>query len=288
MEGSLGSDQRQPHAFISYSHADKGFVRALVVELQRLGVGVWIDEVELVIGDSLVERLGDAISESDFLIAVISPNSLESGWCHKELALATTQGINQKRVKVLAIRLDHARMPSFLEDSVWGDGDLHTPAGLAAELAVAMDRHLDPVVPLPSASRDSDKVLGSPGGSPTIPAQTTLRSGPRGQRPWRVKGAPRSMPSSGRDASGFAWILVRGEETRRVVIWISGSAMASRDAGLPTDVAQAKRTKGGSVVTSLLDLESPPSRCSCRPTESAGSARSDCGGSMLTPGAQTT
>jgi len=81
MEAPLGTSQRQPRAFISYSHADKGFVTDLVSELTALGVGVWIDEVDLVIGDSLIEKLGHAIRESDFLVAVISPTSLHSSWC---------------------------------------------------------------------------------------------------------------------------------------------------------------------------------------------------------------
>ena len=232
-------------------------------ELNQLGVGVWIDEVELVIGDSLIERLGDGIEQSDFLVAVISPNSLESSWCQKELALAATQGINQKRVKVLPIRLDGVDMPVFLQDAVWGDGTLHTPEGLAAELAVAMDRHLDRRGPARLGAGGPADVAGSHSREQVT---TTAASGPtelatsgrRGTHPWTIQGTGRVIPPSGRDATGFAWTLRRGEKARRVIVWISGDVMASRDAGLPRDVAQAKRTKGGSVARSLLRLESPP------------------------------
>lgn len=256
-------NQQQPRAFISYSHADKAFVARLVNELKQLGVGVWIDEVELVIGDSLIGRLGGAIRESDFLVAVISPHSVDSPWCQKELALAATQGIGQRRVKVLPVRLGGVDMPSFLEDAVWGDAALHTPEGLAAELAVAMEHHLE------LRGSQSRIAAGLPDGSVVpAPAQTSpVEAAPRTSQaathptsapPWAIEGRATTVPSSGRDADGFAWTLRRGDESRRIVVWISRSAVASRDPGLPREVVQAKQTKGRSVLGALLSQDSPP------------------------------
>jgi hypothetical protein len=47
-----------------------------------------------------------------FLVAVVSPDSLASEWCQHELALAKTQGIGQRRVKVLPVRFRGAAMPA--------------------------------------------------------------------------------------------------------------------------------------------------------------------------------
>jgi hypothetical protein len=133
----------QPRAFISYSHDDEAFVLALVQRLREHGVGVWIDWVELLPGDSLIRRIGDAIHDEDFVIAVISEHSVNSAWCEKELSLAVTHGIQSKQVKVLPVRLDGVALPSFLADTVWVEADRSDCGAVAAKLATAMERHLE-------------------------------------------------------------------------------------------------------------------------------------------------
>jgi hypothetical protein len=134
--------QGQPRAFISYSHRDEAFVLALVQKLKEHDVGVWIDRVELLVGDSLVRRIGDAIHDEDFVIAVISKHSENSSWCEKELSLAVTHGIQSKQVKVLPVRLDGVALPSFLGDTLWAEADRSGYSAVAVELATAMERHL--------------------------------------------------------------------------------------------------------------------------------------------------
>lgn len=136
-------DPGQPRAFISYSHQDEAFVLALVQMLDEHGVGVWIDRVDLLIGDSLIRRIGDAIHDEDFVIAVISQHSVKSSWCEKELSLAVTHGIQSKQVKVLPVRLDEVALPSFLADTLWVDADRSDCTAVAAQLAAAVERHLE-------------------------------------------------------------------------------------------------------------------------------------------------
>ncbi len=136
-------DLGQPTAFISYSHQDEAFVLALVQMLDEHGVGVWIDRVDLQIGDSLIRRIGDAIRDEDFVIAVISEHSVKSPWCEKELSLAVTHGIQSKQVRVLPVRLDEVGLPSFLADTLSVDADRSDCTAVAAQLAAAVERHLE-------------------------------------------------------------------------------------------------------------------------------------------------
>jgi hypothetical protein len=140
-EGS--PNEGQPRAFISYSHQDEAFVLALVERLKEHGIGVWIDRVDLVIGDSLIRRIGDAIHDEDFVIAVISEHSVKSSWCEKELSLAVAHGIQSKQVKVLPVRLDEVTLPSFLVDTLWVEADRSDCTAVAAQLATAVERHLE-------------------------------------------------------------------------------------------------------------------------------------------------
>lgn len=107
--------------FLSHNHADKPFARRLATDLARHGAGVWIDEVEIGIGDSLIERIGHGITTSDFLAVVLSKNSVASRWVTEEVEIALTQQINGGRVKVLPIKLDDCLLPPFLMGKMYCD-----------------------------------------------------------------------------------------------------------------------------------------------------------------------
>ena len=51
--------------FVSYSHGDKAFVDRLLTALRDCDIRVWIDSVDLLVGDSSIGRTGNAIREGD-------------------------------------------------------------------------------------------------------------------------------------------------------------------------------------------------------------------------------
>jgi hypothetical protein len=106
----------QPPVFISYSHPDRELAQALTDGLKAVGHRVWIDEGELRTGDSLIEKIATAISEVDFLVALVTPASVESSWCQKELSLAITGELGREGMKVLPLRVGEVEMPPSLRD----------------------------------------------------------------------------------------------------------------------------------------------------------------------------
>ncbi len=115
----------------------------LVGHLQAQGIIVRFDLVVLRIGDSLIRVISKEIADGDFLIAIVSPDSVESEWCQTELALAKAQGINEHRVKVLPVRFGGAQMPPMLQDTFWGDADKDDVETLACRLTAAMQAILE-------------------------------------------------------------------------------------------------------------------------------------------------
>jgi hypothetical protein len=76
--------------FMSHNHADKPFVRRLATDLAQGGADVWIDEIEMKVGDSLIGKISTGITESDFVVVVISQNSVTSPWVTQKLEIALT------------------------------------------------------------------------------------------------------------------------------------------------------------------------------------------------------
>jgi hypothetical protein len=342
-----------PSAFISYAHEDQEFMLALAEALRAGGLDVRFDTVVLRVGDSLIDTLSREITEGDFLIALLSPDAVVSGWCRTELEIAMTQGIADKRVKVLPVRYRHAEMPVFLQGRYWADVDRHGGlGGVARMLLDAIESQLagrDPELPpaqteggggeddvedaTTASERATTALLDSFDamvervmdlllqwdacleGDPSYPLadkqrrlryslgylpervvsalpivgrlanadwdgyfrevrpaevepdlQEELRS-VRAQlaqnlpvtRRWVIQETYARVNAGSSDAIAFQWTISRGEETRPIVVYISGTVMASDDEHLPRDVVDAKQSHGRSALLTLLPLDNLPS-----------------------------
>src|SRR5712691_10075674 len=107
---------RKPRVFISYTHANSGFVDSLVAGLQASGVDVWIDKWQIKVGDSIVKKINEAIHESDFLIVVLSKDSVRSKWVQEELSAATVRNIEETRQAfILPILMEDCEIPELLK-----------------------------------------------------------------------------------------------------------------------------------------------------------------------------
>ena len=125
-------------AFISYSHRDRRLAREIAAAVKQLGGRVWIDEGELRIGDSLIERIRDGIDSFDFMIAIISHHSVASSWVSRELDVAMNQEIQGKRVKVLPVRATACELPGFLKGKLYAD--MTTPAAKKRAMPSLLER----------------------------------------------------------------------------------------------------------------------------------------------------
>ncbi|HYC51615.1 MAG TPA: toll/interleukin-1 receptor domain-containing protein [Gemmatimonadaceae bacterium] len=113
---------REPAHMLFLSHAweDKPVARQLAAGLSTLGVGVWLDEAEMKVGDSLIQRIADALGGVEYVAALLSPASVASSWVQKELSLAMQDEVAGRRVKVLPILLSPSvAVPPLLRDKLY-------------------------------------------------------------------------------------------------------------------------------------------------------------------------
>uniref|UniRef100_A0A384CYN7 Toll like receptor 6 n=1 Tax=Ursus maritimus TaxID=29073 RepID=A0A384CYN7_URSMA len=79
----------QFHAFISYSEHDSAWVKnELVPWLEKEDIRICLHERNFVPGKSIVENIINCIEKSYKSIFVLSPNFVQSEWCHYELYFA--------------------------------------------------------------------------------------------------------------------------------------------------------------------------------------------------------
>ena len=76
-----------PKAFISHSSLDKTrFIIPFAKKLLEDGVDAWVDKWEILLGDSLVEKIfNEGMEQSNYVIVVVSKNSVNSQWVKEEI-----------------------------------------------------------------------------------------------------------------------------------------------------------------------------------------------------------
>jgi hypothetical protein len=110
----------QTSVFLSHNHKDKDFVRKLARDIDAHGIKVWIDEAEMKIGDSLVQKIREGIDSVDYFAVILSENSVEAPWVVNELDVAMNYQI-QGKIKILPIVLSMVEPPSFLVGKLYGN-----------------------------------------------------------------------------------------------------------------------------------------------------------------------
>lgn len=85
--------------FISHASEDKEeFVLPLEKKLIENGVKVWIDNQELIMGDSIKRRIEEGLMNSKYGIVVLSDNFFKKEWPQKELDALFSKEIEGKKV----------------------------------------------------------------------------------------------------------------------------------------------------------------------------------------------
>jgi len=110
----------KPFVFFSYSHEDKDrFVKSFANKLINQGINVWVDYLDMLPGDSLVEKIFDeGIKEADVFILILSKNSIHSRWVREELNIGVINRISRD-CKLIPILIDDCEIPEALKSIVW-------------------------------------------------------------------------------------------------------------------------------------------------------------------------
>jgi hypothetical protein len=104
-------------AFISYSRKDKDFVRRLDEALKSRKREAWIDWEGIRPTEEFMQAIYRAIEAADTFIFVLTPDSVASVVCGREIAHATAH--NKRLVPLVQCDVDAAKVPEALAKLNW-------------------------------------------------------------------------------------------------------------------------------------------------------------------------
>ena len=122
--------------FISYSSSDADTARNIAEELVRFRHKIWLDECEIEVGDSIVQRISEGLEDCTHIILLLSENSVSSKWVEREWSSAYMDEIESGKVKILPARLDDCVIPAIIRDRKYADFRSSFTHGMICLIAV--------------------------------------------------------------------------------------------------------------------------------------------------------
>jgi hypothetical protein len=105
---------KQPKAFLSYSHADRNIAVRVAEGLRAGGIEVWFDQWEIVGGDSLIRKIfEEGLAGADAFIILLSEDSVQSRWVREELDVALIKRI-EGVTRVIPVLIGDVQVPNPL------------------------------------------------------------------------------------------------------------------------------------------------------------------------------
>jgi hypothetical protein len=101
--------------FLSHSSIDKAFVRGLAVDLAALGHKPWLDEWEILGGESIPTKLAEGISTCELMLVVLSSASVASKWVENEWQAKHWHEVNTGQVSLVPVLMDKCEVPTLLK-----------------------------------------------------------------------------------------------------------------------------------------------------------------------------
>lgn len=107
--------------FLSHSSHDKDFVKGLAVDLSSLGHSPWLDEWEILGGESIPSKIANGIEDADFVILVLSKHAVTSNWVEQEWQTKYWSEVASRNVSIIPILIDDCNIPTLLRTKKYID-----------------------------------------------------------------------------------------------------------------------------------------------------------------------
>lgn len=137
-----GNKGRGAKVFISHSSKDKTFATWLGTDLKAAGHSPWFDDWDICVGESIPEKISQGLSTADFIVVVLSTNSIKSKWVEREWHAKYWSEIEKNQTIVLPLLIEDCFIPELLKTKKYADFRSNYNDGLE-DVLLAVDRLLE-------------------------------------------------------------------------------------------------------------------------------------------------
>jgi hypothetical protein len=100
--------------FLSHASADKPVVRRIAAALRSAGHDPWLDEEEILIGESIPAAVERGLRSADFVVQCLSKAAAERGWIDAERDATAMQQFRERKERILPVRLEEVTPPHLV------------------------------------------------------------------------------------------------------------------------------------------------------------------------------
>jgi hypothetical protein len=105
-----------PSVFISHRRVDAVLAEKLAQELKDAGNTVWLDDWEIGIGDSIIEKMHHGLEGASYLVLCFSNYGVMAPWISREWMSALARQMEGENVKILPVVLSGGSAPAIISD----------------------------------------------------------------------------------------------------------------------------------------------------------------------------
>jgi hypothetical protein len=109
------------NVFVSHRTADLAQAQQLADELRAKGHSIWIDDEQLRIGDSIIEKIDAGLEGSTYLVLCLSSSGVDAPWTAREWMATLARQLNGYNVRILPAALTGSELPAILSDIKYAD-----------------------------------------------------------------------------------------------------------------------------------------------------------------------
>ena len=113
-ESTKNANNLMTQVFLAYSEQDERIKEKIRKTLMRSGMTIWTDKTDIRTGTTFSEAINQGIEGADNLVYLMSPDSLESEYCQRELAHAFAN--NKRIIPLLIEEMDLEAIPSQVRE----------------------------------------------------------------------------------------------------------------------------------------------------------------------------
>jgi hypothetical protein len=110
-----------PVVFISYSFLDIKIAKKISTFLKDNKVEVWFDQWKIFPGDNFIDKIEEGLKSVDYLLLLLSKNSLRSNWVKNEWQCILNCENSKNTTKIIPLKIDNSDVPFILSNKLYVD-----------------------------------------------------------------------------------------------------------------------------------------------------------------------